>query len=128
MGKGRSAPSAPTEQTVVQSNLPKYVQPYFERLLERAESESKREYEPYQGQRLADESQELLDSRQRVRDLAKLGFLVLTKLWMQHQQVLEELHNLLIIALKCLQMQVLWKDTCLHICKMLLMCKKKEPD
>ena len=73
MGKGRSAPSAPTEQTVVQSNLPKYVQPYFERLLQRAESESKREYEPYQGQRLADESQELLDSRQRVRDLANAG-------------------------------------------------------
>ena len=44
MGKGRQ--SAPAEQTVVQSNLPKYVRPYFERLLERTEAESKREYEP----------------------------------------------------------------------------------
>ena len=70
MGKGgRSAP-APTEQTVVQSNLPKYVQPYFERLLERSESESKRDYTPYEGQRLADTSQDVLSSRKAVRDLA----------------------------------------------------------
>jgi hypothetical protein len=72
MGKGRSAP-APTEQTVVQSNLPKYVQPYFERLLQRAESESKRDYETYQGQRRADDTQELLDARQKVRDISEAG-------------------------------------------------------
>ena len=71
MGKGRQ--SAPAEQTVVQSNLPKYVRPYFERLLERTEGESKREYEPYQGQRIADESQDLLDARQRARDVAGSG-------------------------------------------------------
>lgn len=73
MGKGRSAPAAPTEQTVVQSNLPKYVQPYFERLLQRAESESKRDYETYQGKRRADDSQEVLDARQRVRDISQAG-------------------------------------------------------
>jgi len=68
MGKGRQ--SAPAEQTVVQSNLPKYVQPYFERLLERTEAESKREYEPFEGQRLAESSQDTLDARDRARQVA----------------------------------------------------------
>jgi hypothetical protein len=71
MGKGRQ--SAPAEQTVVQSNLPKYVQPYFERLLERTEAESKREYEPFEGQRLAEESQDTLDARDRARQVAESG-------------------------------------------------------
>ena len=71
MGKGRQ--SAPAEQTVVQSNLPKYVRPYFERLLQDTEAESKREYEPYEGQRLAGESQDTLDARQRARDIAGSG-------------------------------------------------------
>ena len=71
MGKGRQ--SAPAEQTVVQSNLPKYVQPYFERLLNRTEAESKREYEPYEGQRIAGEAQDTLDARQKARDVAGSG-------------------------------------------------------
>ena len=58
MGKGRSAPQ-PTEQTVVQSNLPKYFEPYAIDMMKRAEAESKREYTPYEGQRLADESGDL---------------------------------------------------------------------
>ena len=72
MGKGRSRPQ-PTEQTVVQSNLPKYFEPYAVDMIKRAESESKREYTPYQGQRLADESADLLSSRQNVRDIAGRG-------------------------------------------------------
>ena len=72
MGKGRSQPT-PTEQTVVQSNLPKYVQPYFERLLQRSEAESKRDYEGFPGQRLADTGQDVIQSRARVRDLAGRG-------------------------------------------------------
>ena len=71
MGKGRQ--QAPAEQTVVQSNLPKYVKPYFERLLDRTEAESKREYEPYEGQRLAGDAQDTLDARQRARDIAGSG-------------------------------------------------------
>jgi len=71
MGKGKS--SVPSDQTVVQSNLPKYVRPYFERLLDRTEAESKREYEPYQGQRIADTSGDVLDSRGKVRDIAGSG-------------------------------------------------------
>ena len=72
MGKGRSRPQ-PTEQTVVQSNLPKYFEPYAVDMIKRAESESKREYTPYEGQRLADESADLLTSRDRVRNIADSG-------------------------------------------------------
>lgn len=72
MGKGRSRPQ-PTEQTVVQSNLPKYFEPYAVDMIKRAESESKREYTPYEGQRLADESADLLSSRENVRDIASRG-------------------------------------------------------
>tara|TARA_Y100001938_G_scaffold89702_1_gene122840 strand:+ start:418 stop:1347 length:930 start_codon:yes stop_codon:yes gene_type:complete len=68
MGKGKQ--SVPADQTVVQSNLPKYVRPYFERLLDRTEAESLRDYETYEGQRLAGEAQDTLDSRQRARDVA----------------------------------------------------------
>ena len=71
MGKGRQ--QAPADQTVVQTNLPKYVRPYFERLLERTEAESKREYEPYEGQRLAGEAQDTLDARQKARGIAGSG-------------------------------------------------------
>ena len=73
MGKGRSRASQPTEQTVVQSNLPKYFEPYAVDMIKRAESESKREYTPYEGQRLADESADLLTSRDRVRNIADSG-------------------------------------------------------
>ena len=69
MGKGGGS-RQPTEQTVVQSNLPKYVRPYFERLLERTESESKRDYTPYTEKRLADTSEDVLSSREAVRDIA----------------------------------------------------------
>ena len=71
MGKGRQ--QAPADQTVVQTNLPKYVRPYFERLLERTEAESKREYEPYEGQRLAGEAQDTLDAREKARGVAGSG-------------------------------------------------------
>jgi hypothetical protein len=39
--------------TVTQSNLPAYVQPYFEQVLQRGLFESARPYQPYGGQRLA---------------------------------------------------------------------------
>ena len=71
MGKGKS--SVPSDQTVVQSNLPKYVRPYFERLLDRTEAESLREYEPFEGQRLADEAQDTAAARERARQVAGQG-------------------------------------------------------
>ena len=42
-------------------------------MMKRAEAESKREYTPYEGQRLADESGDLLSSRSKVRDIAGSG-------------------------------------------------------
>ena len=71
MGKGKPAPQ-PTEQTVVQSNLPKYFEPYALDMLQRAETESKRAYTPYQGQRLAGEAGDIDASRARVRNLVHL--------------------------------------------------------
>lgn len=49
MGKGGGGPS---QQTVTQTNVPEYAEPYMKRLLQRGETESKRAYEPYQGQRI----------------------------------------------------------------------------
>ena len=72
MGSKGSAP-VETKREVVQTNLPDYVRPYFERLLQRTEAESQRDYEPYGGQRLADPSTDLLSSEQRVRDIASTG-------------------------------------------------------
>ena len=71
MGKG----SAPTEtkREVVQTNLPDYVRPYFERLLQRTEAESQRDYDAYPGQRLADVSADTTASEQQVRDIAGAG-------------------------------------------------------
>ena len=71
MGKGKS--SVPSDQTVVQSNLPKYARPYFERLLDKTEGESLRDYEPFQGQRLADEVQDTADARAKARAVAGSG-------------------------------------------------------
>jgi len=52
-GGGSSAPAQPTQQTVTQTNLPEYARPYFENLLNRAQAESYRSYEPYQAERIA---------------------------------------------------------------------------
>jgi hypothetical protein len=72
MGSKGSAPIE-TKREVVQTNLPDYVRPYFERLLQRTEAESQRDYEPYVGQRIADPSADLLASEQKVRDIASTG-------------------------------------------------------
>jgi hypothetical protein len=71
MGKGKQ--QTPADQTVIQSNLPKYVRPYFERLLDRTEGESLRDYEAYEGQRLAGEAQDTLDAREKARGVAGSG-------------------------------------------------------
>jgi len=53
MSTGGGGSSAPTSQTVTQTNLPEYAQPYVEDLMSRAMAESYRDYTPYGGQRLA---------------------------------------------------------------------------
>ena len=53
MGGRSSGSAAPTETTVTNTDLPEYVQPYFERILQRGEAESNQPYTPYAGERLA---------------------------------------------------------------------------
>lgn len=52
-GSGGSSGTQQVQSTVTQTNLPEYVQPYFEQVLQRGLYESARPYQPYQGQRLA---------------------------------------------------------------------------
>ena len=57
MGKGSPAPSSGPQQvttTSTTSNLPEYARPYFENLMNRAQAESYRPYQPYQAERIAD--------------------------------------------------------------------------
>jgi len=71
MGGGGS--SGPTETTNITSNLPEYVQPYFERLLQRSEGESIQGYQPYGGQRLAYFSPDEMQSQAMTRGFANAG-------------------------------------------------------
>ena len=87
MGKG-SAP-VETKREVVQTNLPDFIRPYFERLVRRTEAESQRDYEPYGGQRLADTSQDLLTSEQQVRDIVGAGLPGLDKAMGRVEQSLD---------------------------------------
>ena len=50
---GGGGGSAPASQTVTQTNLPEYAEPYFRRLLERSEAVSLGDYQPFEGQRQA---------------------------------------------------------------------------
>jgi hypothetical protein len=50
---GSSNTSAPSSQTVTQTNLPEYARPYFEDILKRGQAQSNMQYEPYQGERIA---------------------------------------------------------------------------
>jgi hypothetical protein len=53
-GGGGGGSPAPTQQNVVQSNLPEYARPYFENIMQRAQAESYRPYTPFEGQRIAE--------------------------------------------------------------------------
>ena len=50
---GGGGGSAPASQNITQTNLPEYAEPYFKRLLDRTESLSLGDYQPFQGQRQA---------------------------------------------------------------------------
>ena len=65
--------SAPSQQTVVQTNLPEYAEPYFTRLLGRAEGESLQGYTPYGGQRLADFTDDEKTAQAMTRGFATAG-------------------------------------------------------
>jgi len=67
--------SAPTNQTVTQTNIPKEFMPYFERLMGRVEEQSLQPYQGYEGQRLAtsDQFADIGASRDLVRNIAGSG-------------------------------------------------------
>ena len=71
--KGGGGSSAPTETTVTQTDLPEYVQPYFERLLKRGEAESNQPYSTYGGERIAYFSPDELTSQAMTRGYAQAG-------------------------------------------------------
>ena len=73
MGKGGGGSPPPSSSTVTQTNLPDYVEPYFKRLLERTESESKRAYTPYGGDRLAGTSADIKAVEDATRRMAQQG-------------------------------------------------------
>ena len=65
--------SAPTETTVTNTDLPDYVQPYFERILKRGEAESNQPYTPYGGERLAYFSPDEMAAQGMTRGYAQSG-------------------------------------------------------
>lgn len=72
MGKGnRQEASTQTQIT----ELPEYARPYVDNLLKRTEAESLGQFQPYQGQRIAqsDDFQDIVDSRNIVRNVAGRG-------------------------------------------------------
>jgi hypothetical protein len=71
MGKGGG--STTSTGTTYTSSLPEYARPYYERLAQRTEAESKREYTPYEAQRIAAFDPDTLQSFQSVRDIAGAG-------------------------------------------------------
>lgn len=71
MGKGRS--SAPAEQTITQTNLPPYIEPYVKRILNRGEGISNQPYEAYEGQRIAEDAADVTASRDKARQIAGSG-------------------------------------------------------
>ena len=65
--------SGPTETTVTNTDLPEYVQPYFERILKRGEAESNQPYTPYEGDRLAYFSPDEMAAQGMTRGYAQAG-------------------------------------------------------
>lgn len=62
-----------TTSTVTQQDIPEEFYPYFDRLLKRAESESKQPYVPYEGERLAGTTADTEASYGIIRDIASRG-------------------------------------------------------
>ena len=67
-GGGGAPPQQPQSTQVTQTSLPDYVEPYFTDLIERAEEESLKEFQPVPTQRIADFNPTELESFQTTRD------------------------------------------------------------
>lgn len=76
MGKSsggvQQTPSTQRSQ-VTQTNLPEYARPYYERLMERTEAESKTDYQPYPDPRLADVTPDQQSAFAGIRGLTQPG-------------------------------------------------------
>ena len=72
-GKGGSRAPQTTKSEVTQTNLPEYLEPYVINLANRAESESLREYTPYDQPRIGGLGGDTLSANQAVRDMAGMG-------------------------------------------------------
>lgn len=68
MGKGGGG-SAPTSQTVTQTNLPEYARPYFENIMNRAQAQSYQQYVPYENERTAYFTPGQLQTQQEVMEM-----------------------------------------------------------
>lgn len=79
MGKGSK--SAPTEQTITQTNIPDEFKPFFNRMLGRTEAQSLEPYQSYGGPRLAaaERFADIGASQAATRNLASAGTPLLTE-------------------------------------------------
>tara|TARA_B100001057_G_scaffold36601_1_gene33140 strand:- start:5206 stop:6069 length:864 start_codon:yes stop_codon:yes gene_type:complete len=73
MGKGNKQAQSSTQTNI--NELPEYARPYVDNLLKRTEAESLNQYQPFQGQRIAQSGdfQDIVDSRNMVRNVANRG-------------------------------------------------------
>ena len=70
MSSSKTYNTTTTNQGSSVADLPSWAKPYFERNLAKAEAEYGKEYNPYTGDRFADQSQDTLDAISGTRDIA----------------------------------------------------------
>ena len=68
MGKG-GGDSQPTQQNIVQTNLPPYAEPFFKNIMDRAEALSYQQYKPYENERTAYFTPGQLQTQQEVMEM-----------------------------------------------------------
>ena len=73
MGKGGGGSSQPSRTTTVSTNLPEYAEPFYRNVMERAEAESVRPYDRYEGQRFEQFTPLQQESFQAATDIARQG-------------------------------------------------------
>jgi hypothetical protein len=71
MGKGGGKQSSTSQ--VYQSTLPKYAEPYYHSLMDRAQAESQRPYQTYEGQRIADQTAQTTAGMNMAQQFATSG-------------------------------------------------------
>lgn len=73
MGSSGGGQSQPQSQTVYNSSLPEYAEPYYKDLMKRTQEISKEEYQPYTGQRIAGQGGDTEQGLEGMRDYAYSG-------------------------------------------------------